>query len=108
MNIVVFRKPMYIYHSDASEHGIGGYSLTSGRAWHFELTENCHHHVSLNSLEFVTSFITIWVDTIESHIQPKPCLLSQTDSSSAAGWLRKSNFYPEDQNFQMMTARRLA
>ena len=31
--VLVYHKPTNVYCSDASEHGIGGYALTSGQAW---------------------------------------------------------------------------
>ncbi len=43
-------------------------------------------------LEFIASVTFIWVDINNKHNQPYECILSQTDSTSAAGWLKKSNF----------------
>jgi hypothetical protein len=37
INNVVFRKPTHIYRSDASNFGVGGYNLVSGKAWRFEI-----------------------------------------------------------------------
>ena len=92
MNNVAFRKPTNIYRSDASEFGMGGYNVTSGRAWRWEIPLHLRLRTSINSLEFISCIVTIWVDIILGLVQPEDCLLSQTDSSSAAGWLRKSNF----------------
>jgi len=50
VNLLVFRKPSLLYRSDASEFGIGGYNLTSGQAWRFELPVACRLWTSLNSL----------------------------------------------------------
>lgn len=36
-----FRKPTLILRSDASKFGIGGYNITSGKAWRFELPVDC-------------------------------------------------------------------
>ncbi len=42
-------------------------------------------------------------------LAPESCLLSQMDSSSAAGWLRKSNFSDDTESIvQLTTARHLA
>ena len=41
INNVIYRKPTHVYHSNACEHGIGGYSLTSGRAWRWEIPVDC-------------------------------------------------------------------
>jgi len=51
----------------------------------------------------------IWVDIVAVRILPEDCLLSQTTSSTSAGWLRKSNFADNlDEDIQLATARRLA
>jgi hypothetical protein len=92
INNVVFRKPTKIYRSDASEFGIGGYNITSGSAWRFEIPIDCRLKTSLNSLEFIACLITIWVDILNHEIDSEDCILSQTDSTTANGWLRKSNF----------------
>lgn len=62
MNNLVFRKPSMIYHSDASEFGLGGYNIITGIGWHFELPEDCRLRTSLNSLEFLACTISIWMD----------------------------------------------
>jgi len=109
MNILVFRKPTVIYRSDASEFGIGGYNLISGIAWRLELPLDCHSITSLNSLEFLACLISIWIEHFHKVLEPESCLLSQTDSTSALGWLRKSNFADEsDEKVQLATARKLA
>jgi hypothetical protein len=92
MNVLTFCKPTVIYHSDASEFGIGCFNITSGNAWRFEILVDCRLRTSLKSLEFLLCVITIWVDMLSSRIQAADCLLCQTDSSTASGWLQKSNF----------------
>jgi hypothetical protein len=53
--------------------------------------------------------ITIWIDMLSNEITAESCLLSQTDSTTASGWLHKSNFADkEDENVQLTTARQLA
>jgi len=109
INNVVFRKPTHIYCSDASEFGLGGYNLISGRAWRFEIPPDYRLRTSINSLEFLACIITVWIDFIHNEIPEESCILSQTDNSSAAGWLRKSNF-ADDANYaiQLTTARHIA
>jgi hypothetical protein len=88
---------------------MGGYNITSGVAWRFEIPVDCHLRTSINSLEFITCVIKIWVDDFHNSLEPESCLLSQTDSSSASGWLHKSNFAEkEDESIQLSTARKLA
>jgi hypothetical protein len=43
LNDVVFRMPDHIRRSDAFEGGIGGYDLTSGRAWRFAIPTGDKH-----------------------------------------------------------------
>jgi hypothetical protein len=44
----------------------------------------------INSLEFIACAITVWVDMLAAVIQPEDCIFSETDNTSAAGWLKKS------------------
>ena len=99
---------MHVYRSDACEHGIGGYSLTSGRAWRWEIPVDCRLKVSLNCLEFISCYVTIWIDILKGQVDAESCLLSQTDSTSAEGWLRKSNFDEDLQSANSEVARTLA
>jgi hypothetical protein len=109
MNLLVFRQPTVVFRSDASEFGIGGYNLTSGIAWRFELPLECRLRSSLNSLEFLACLVSIWIDSFHQTIEAESCILSQTDSTSALGWLRKSNFADKsDEHVQLSTARKLA
>jgi hypothetical protein len=53
--------------------------------------------------------ITIWTDLLSQGITDESCLLSQMDSTSASGWLHKSNFVDkEDEIVQLTTAHKLA
>jgi len=109
LNMIVFRHPMHIFRSDDSEFGLGGYNILSGKAWRFKLPIDCHLRTSLNLLEFLAGVITIWTDFLSGNIDLEYCILSQADSTSAAGWLRISNFaVVEDEIVQMITARHLA
>jgi hypothetical protein len=109
MNILTFWKPTHIYRSDACDFGLGGYNLISGKAWRFKLPVDCQLRSSLNSLEFLSCLITLWVDILSGEIASESCLLSQTDSTTAAGWLKKSNFADKsDEAVQLTTARHLA
>jgi hypothetical protein len=83
--------------------------VTSGIAWHLELPIPCRLRTSLNSLEFLGCIISIWIDTFHQAIEPESCLLSQTNSMTAMGWLRKSNFANKpDETVQLSTAQKLA
>jgi hypothetical protein len=109
INNVVFRKPDRIYFSDASEFDIGGYNLITGSAWRFELPIDCRLRTPLNSLEFLACLITLWVDFLNNEINQEDCILSQTDSTTANGWLQKSNFSDaKNEAVQLTSARKLA
>lgn len=109
MNYITFCKPTHVYRSAASEFGMGGYTITSGIAWHYELTVDYRLCTSINSLEFIACMINTWVDSFHGILTPESCLLSHTDSSSASGWLRKTNFADKvDETIQLTTARKLA
>jgi hypothetical protein len=109
LNNVVFRKPTSIYQSDASEFGMGWYNIITGRAWRWESPIALRLRTSINSLEFISSIVTILIDILLGLVQPEDCILSQTDSSLAAGWLRKSNFAEsQDEEIQLCNARKLA
>ncbi len=86
------RKPTIINHSDASETGIGGYNLTSGMAWKFEIPLDLRLRATFNSLEFISCVIALWIDSSNKSINHESWILSQSDSFSATGWLQKSNF----------------
>ena len=108
MNLLVFAEPTHYYRSDACEHGLGGYSILSGKAWRFEIPVYCRGRTTINVLEFIGSVVTVWIDMLAGDVHPDACLLSQTDSTSAAGWLRKSCFDEKQHKLAMQTARHLA
>lgn len=92
MNNLTYRKPTHILRSDSSLFGLGGYNIGSGKAWRLEIPEDCRLRTSLNSLEFLAAMISIWIEFLDSTIEEESCILSQTDSTSASGWIKKSNF----------------
>jgi hypothetical protein len=109
MNNIVYRKPTHILHSDSSLFGSGGYNTISGEAWRIELPGDCRLRTSLNALEFLAGMISIWLESLREKIPQESCLLSQTDSTSAARWLHKSNFCDSvDEVVQLCTACKLA
>jgi hypothetical protein len=93
INSVIFRRPTSLTISDASEYGIGGYCLNTGQSWRYKFTKQEREVFSLNLKEFIGSVVNgkIFLPLDDS---PYPCLLSIGDSTSAAGWLQKSNFDP--------------
>jgi len=92
LNLLSYRQPSRILRSDACVHGVGGASLTAGAGWRWELPLDLLLRATLNVLEYMASYITIWMDIHMWHAEPGSCFLSQVDSTSAAGWMRKSSF----------------
>ncbi|MGH7955273.1 MAG: hypothetical protein ACREOZ_04860, partial [Gloeomargaritales cyanobacterium] len=108
LNLLTYRVPTHVFRSDACEHGIGGYSLLSGKAWRWEIPQALHDRVSLNCLEFIAAVITIWVAILSEEVADGSCLYSQTDSTSAAGWMSESSFDEHKQSAPMGVSRHLA
>jgi hypothetical protein len=96
LNNLVSRKPDHIGRSDAYEKGIGGYDLTSGRAWRLAIPTDCQHTKSQNFLEYLACLTQLLCMLTESDWKPGDCFLSVGDNTSALGWIRKSNFKPEE------------
>jgi hypothetical protein len=76
----------------ASEHGIGGYRLVTGQAWRFEIPTGLCLRVSLNSLEYLASYVQLAFEASMTDIPPSSVILTDTDSTTAAGWLHHSSF----------------
>jgi hypothetical protein len=91
MNLVAFRCPTHVYRSDSCPFGLGGYS-DEGFAWRFEIPEDLRFQALNNLLEYITSIISPWVDLLSGRLNRGDCALSMTDSTTSAGWLRKTNF----------------
>ena len=92
MNLLTFREPTRIYIGDASEHGLGGMTTNSGKAWRYLIPQKLRGRAHINLLEFLVQVISIWVDIEEGLVQPQDCLLAMGDNTTAAGWCRRTNF----------------
>jgi len=92
LNLLTTRAPNNIVQTDACEHGLGGYSLKTGRAWRWEIPLNLQGRKSINFLEFLACVVGIILSIEEDDPAAGYCYLSATDNTSAMGWLRKSNF----------------
>ena len=91
MNLCTYRCPTIAYRVDTCPQGLGGFSYR-GRAWRFRIPTHLHLRANLNFLEFIASTIRPWIDILEHNTTPLDCILSQTDSSTTEGWLRRFNF----------------
>ena len=91
MNLIAFCKPTHVYRSDSCPYGLGGYS-DEGFAWRFEIPADLRFRASNNLLEYIALIITPWIDMLAGRLNHGDCALLMTDSSTSAGWLRKTNF----------------
>ena len=113
MNCIVFRKPTNVYLGDACEHGLGGFSVKTGKAWRYIIPVNLRGRAHINLLEFLVQVVSIWIDMIEGAINPHDCLLAIGDNTTAAGWCKRMNFRSNgeadtDWMIKQKVARRLA
>jgi hypothetical protein len=92
LNILTIREPTTLYRADACKHGIGGFNVFHGRAWRFAIPPDLQNRATLNVLEFFGSIIGPWVDLLEGRLPEFSCIWSQTDSTTADGWMHKSSF----------------
>ena len=99
MNLITYRKPTHVYRSDSCPAGVGGY-IHQGFAWRYYLPDNLLFRASNNLLKHMAAVITPWVDIIAGRLSKGDCALSMTDSTTSAGWMRKSNFREEDDPLQ--------
>ena len=104
LNLLTYRTPTHVYRSDACERGLGGFSK-GGRAWRWEIPKHLQARAHINFLEFLASITCIKLDELEGRITPESCLLAMGDSTTATGWLRKSNFQEEDEDDHTTTAK---
>ena len=96
-NLLKYRQPTHVYRSDSCKHGIGGLSAL-GRAWIWLIPVHLRSRAHINLLELIGNIVCIWVDIIDKATLPESCLLFMGDSTSAMGWIRKSNFKNDDEN----------
>jgi hypothetical protein len=92
MNNIVFRTPTRIYIGDASEHGLGGLCVQSGRAWRFLIPPKLRGRAHINLLEFMIQVVSIWLDIHQGNVNEHDCLLAMGDNTTAAGWCKRTNF----------------
>ena len=61
MNLLVSRLPDYIIRTDACKEGLGGFLLTTGRAWRYKIPNDAQNSKSINYLEFLACITGIMV-----------------------------------------------
>ena len=103
MNIISYRHPTHVYHSDLCPFGLGGY-LDEGFAWRYALPPQLRFRASNNLLEFMALIISPWIDMLAGRLTSGDCALSMTDSTTSAGWIRKTNFKEDGDNVNPIKA----
>ena len=106
INLLTYTEWDHATYTDACEHGIGGFNPASGRAWRLQLPKWAQG-LHINMLEFLASFIGLWVEIINNR-KKHARFLCMTDSSSALAWLFKANFDPTTKKLHSEIARKLA
>eukprot|EP00957_Ditylum_brightwellii_P088696 6754654-Ditylum_brightwellii.AAC.1 len=89
INNVVYQATDIVVWSDASLHGIGGYS-SNWDVWCWKLPAKLIGLFTFNALEFLAAAIPL--DRALSCSPKNSCYVGITNSSSIAGWLYKSSF----------------
>jgi hypothetical protein len=107
LNNLTLRMPDRIIDTDSCEHGIGGMHLTSRFLWRWEIPVHLRQRTSLNSLEFLASFVGVVMEFTHTTVPKQTCILVGGDSTTATGWMRRSNF-TDDDPVQLAVARELA
>ena len=59
--------------------------------------------MTLNMLEHLGTIIDPWVDLLKGNLPQFSCILAMSDSTTVAGWLKKSNFKESVQESREMT-----
>ena len=72
--------------------GLGGYSITSGRAWRWQIPAELQGLKSINYLEFLARIGGLILLLWEDNPAAGDCYLNLGDNTSSLGWLRNSNF----------------
>jgi hypothetical protein len=104
LNIIAYLAPTHLYYSDSCPAGLGGYSR-DGHAWRFPIPAHLQFRASNNFLEFIAAIITPWIDIIAGRIGSGDCALSMTDSTTAEGWMHKTNFRSCDDDQEQVDAK---
>jgi len=79
LNLLTTQEPNNILRTDACEHGLGGYSLKTGRAWRWEIPLHLRWRKSINFLEFLACVVGIMLSIEEDDPSAGYCYLSATD-----------------------------
>ena len=102
MNLLTYRKPTHVYRADSQSFGPLGHYSVKGETWRWYIPEELRFRASINMLDHIAVVIGPWIDMFVWNMPQLLCILSLTDSTSAVGWLRKSNFQYSDKESQVI------
>ena len=83
LNLLTFRLPNNIIRVDACPWGVGGYSLTTGRAWFINIPPHLRGRAHINWLEFVAAHIGTWVEIIWGSPATDSCFMAIGDKRAS-------------------------
>jgi hypothetical protein len=86
MNNLTFRHPTHVSWVNACEHGISGYHLVTGQAWHFEIPIHLQLWTLFNSLEHLASYIQLAFIQLTFEVETSGLPPSSIIPSSSPGW----------------------
>lgn len=95
-NLMTFRRPIKICMNDASEHGLGGFSV-DGMAWSWTIPASLRGRAHASLLELVAQLTSVWTDADREAIGNLDCVLAMGDNTASMGWLRRSDFRENDE-----------
>jgi hypothetical protein len=104
MNLLAFQSANCVYYSNSCPTGLAGYS-NQGYAWRFKVPDDLQFRASNNWLELLAAITTPWINIIGGCLSLGDCALLMTDSMTAEGWMKKSNFVEPNNNPIQATAR---
>ena len=121
-NLLTCRRPSHVFIVDSCPFGMGGFSVSTGKAWHCALDPDVYalaataadmkedeifgkpdHKLSNNLFEFICQVVTVWIACLDGSVSREDCILSLSDSSSATGWLHRSSFGVQQLNHQRVS-----
>jgi hypothetical protein len=102
LNLLTFRLPNNIIRVDACPWGVGGYSLTTGRAWFIIIPPHLRGRAHINWLEFAAAHIGTLLEITWGKPAKDSCFMAIGDNTTASHWIHKSNFADTDDNVEHM------
>ncbi|GKY96053.1 hypothetical protein MPSEU_000565500 [Mayamaea pseudoterrestris] len=105
INTIVARLADAFILTDACMYQVGGYDL-DGRGWRWRVPKGAQPQ-HINFYEFLGFVVGIWLAAFEGRLNPGDCVLAIGDNTTAAAWLRRSNFSDETASPQTLLLARL-